>query len=704
MRQVSRIGVLLLTSSLIVSQTTIQYPAARKSDTVDTYHGTKVADPYRWLEDSDSAESQAWIAAENKVTADYLAGIPARERFKKRLTELYNFDRYLSVDKAGSGYLILHNDGLQNQNVLMAADSLSGKERVLIDPNTWRADGTEAMRQYNVSPDGKLLAYGIGEAGSDWVTWKIRDVATGKDLSEVIKWSKFASAAWAADSKSFYYQRFPQPLPGAALTGANTNAQIFQHVVGNPQTLDILIYERPDHKDWLFSPSVTDDGSYLVFTVNNGDAAKSMLFYKNLHDDKGIVELVSKLEANYAVVGNEGSLFYVYTTKNAPKGKIVSVDMNHPDSWKDVVPEQKDVIDQLQYLSGRFVVGYSKDAASRTSIFTTDGKLAREVRLPGLGTMVINNGRQADKELFFAFTGFTKPVASYRLDPLTGAVSVARASKVNFDPTQFEAQQVFYTSKDGTRIPMSLVSRKGLAKNGQNPVLLYGYGGFNISLTPFFSPWMVAWMEMGGAFAVANIRGGSEYGEAWHQAGIKDKKQNVFDDFIAATEYLIAQKYTSSKKLAIFGGSNGGLLVGAVLNQRPDLFAAAMPAVGVMDMLRFHKFTIGSAWTGDYGSSDNEKEFPALYKYSPLHNVKQGAKYPPTLITTADHDDRVVPGHSFKYAATLQAAQAGSPAGSGPILIRIETRAGHGGGTPTAKSIEEWADRFAFLTHELGMK
>lgn len=693
-------AVFFCVAALAAAQT-MHYPQPRKDSTVDDYHGVKVADPYRWLENTDSAETAAWVEAENKVTQGYLAGVAKRTAFKDRLTTLYNYERFGSFQKAGSRYIYSRNDGLQNQSVLYVADSLTAPGRVLLDPNTLRADGTAALSGFVPSNDGKLLGYGIAEAGSDWTVLHIRDIATGKDLPDEIHWSKFSQVAWTADQRGFYYQRFPEPKPGEALRQQNENAKLYLHRVGEPQSADKLIYERPDHPKWMFDANVSDDGRYLVLVVETGDFGKNLVFYQDLHAAAPkMVELIPQLEAAYVPVGNRGTVMYFQTTDHAPKGRIVAIDVAKPsrENWREIVAQQPQPIADARIFSNHLAVTYLKDATSQVKLISLDGKSSKTVTLPGLGTAAFNYGLTTDNEAFFDFTGYTEPAAIYRLDG-AGAVTPVRQSKLSFDPARFETEQVFYPSKDGTKIPMFLVHRKGLAKDGKNPTILYGYGGFNVSTTPAFSPSIVAWMEMGGIWASANLRGGAEYGDEWHEAGKRAKKQNVFDDFIAAGEYLIAQKYTSTPKLAIYGGSNGGLLVGAVLNQRPDLFGAAMPAVGVMDMLRFHKFTVGALWLDEYGSPDNPEDFKVIRAYSPLHNIKPGGHYPAVLITTSDHDDRVVPGHSFKYAATLQAAQ---PTGR-PILIRIETRAGHGAGKPVTKTIDEWADRLAFLTRELGM-
>jgi len=681
----------------------ITYPNAKKSDVVDNYHGTKIADPYRWLEDTNSAETAAWVEEENKVTQAYLAQIPERDRIRKRLTELFNYDRYTNAFEVAGKYFLFHNDGLQNQDVLYVLDAVDGQERVLLDPNTLRADGTAALSGLSVDREGKRAAYAIAQAGSDWSEWHVRDVATGQDLEDSVQWTKFTNAEWTADGSAFYYQRFPQPDDKATLTASNQNAQIYLHRLGQPQSSDQLVYERPDQPRWLYTPAVSDDGRYLLIEVFTGDESKNLVFYQDLKALKReTTELISQLTAQYNFLENRGTQFYFKTTDNAPRGRVIAIDITQPERehWREIVPEQKDALSAAQILGNKVVLSYLKDAHSDERIADLDGQIVRDVPIPGLGSVVWSPTHQGDKELIYSFTSFTAPTSVYRYDPGSNKSTLFRQSKLSFDPSGYETEQVKYTSKDGTKIPMFLVHRKGLKRDGENPTILYGYGGFNIAMTPSFNPIYAAWMEMGGIFAVANLRGGSEYGEAWHQAGAKLHKQNVFDDFISAAGWLIANDYTSAPKLAIHGGSNGGLLIGAVLNQRPDLFGAAMPAVGVMDMLRFNKFTIGAAWEGDYGSPENPEEFKALRAYSPLHNIKPRGHYPATLITTSDHDDRVVPGHSFKYAATLQAAQVG-PA---PILIRIETRAGHGAGKPTTKRIDEAADRFAFLVRELHMK
>jgi prolyl oligopeptidase len=681
---------------------TNNYPVARKSDQVDDYHGVKVADPYRWLEDLDSEETRKWVEAENNLTFAYLAEIPARNTIKERLTKLWNFEKYGVPFKEGNRYFYSRNSGLQNQSVLYSVTSLDAQPQVLLDPNTLSADGTVALSGTAVSDNGKLLAYSLSASGSDWQEWKVRDVESGKDLSDDLKWVKFSNASWTRDGQGFYYVRYDEPK-GDSLKGTNYFQKLYYHRIGAPQSEDLLVYERPDQKDWLFDGAVTKDGNYLIITVFQGTDVKTRIYYKDLRaKDAPVVKLLDDFDAAYTFVGNDGSRFWFQTDVGSPRGKIIEIDTSQPAraNWKVLVPEAREALQTTTVVNHKFIANYLKDAYTQVKIFDTNGKFIREVDFPAIGTAEGFGGEPDDRETFYAFTSFTTPATIYRYDMETGRSTIFRQPKVDFDPNNFETKQVFYPSKDGTKVPMFITYKKGLKLDGNNPTYLYGYGGFSVSLTPAFSVGLMVWMEMGGVFAVPNLRGGNEYGEEWHQAGMKLKKQNVFDDFIAAAQWLIANKYTSTPKLAIAGGSNGGLLVGAALTQRPDLFGAALPAVGVMDMLRFQKFTIGWAWVSDYGSSDDAEEFKAIYAYSPLHNIKPGTKYPPTLVTTADHDDRVWPGHSFKFAATLQAAQAGDA----PVLIRIETKAGHGAGKPTSKIIEESADRYAFLVRTLGMK
>jgi prolyl oligopeptidase len=680
----------------------LTYPQPRRGDQVDDYHGTKVADPYRWLEDTDSAETHAWVESENKVTFGYLEKIPYRQAIRDRLTKLWNYERYTVPSQHGGRYFFLHNTGLQNQNVLLVAESLNAEPRVLLDPNLLSTDGTVALADTEISDDGKLMAYAIATSGSDWTEWHVRDIDTGKDLSDDLKWVKFSGASWTKDNKGFYYSRYDEPT-GATMRDTNYFQKLYYHRLGTAQSEDKLIYERPDNKEMGFGGSVTDDGHYLIIHVWQGTSPKNRLYYKDLtQPDSPVVKLLDDFDAQYSFIDNDGPVFWFQTDFDAPRGRLIAIDTRHPEraTWKTLVPQGVDKLEFANVVNNSFLLGYLKDARTEVRVHDLTGAHLRDVDLPGIGTASGFGGKRKDKETFYVFTSFTSPNTVYRYDPIAGKSSVYRQPKVDFDASRYETKQVFYNSKDGTRVPMFLTYKKGIKLDGQNPVLLYAYGGFDISLTPFFSVPNVVWLEMGGVYAQPNLRGGGEYGEEWHQAGMKLKKQNVFDDFIGAAEWLIANKYTSTPKLAIRGGSNGGLLIGACLTQRPDLFGAALPEVGVMDMLRFHKFTIGWAWTSDYGSSDDPTEFKALYAYSPLHNLKPGTKYPPTLIATSDHDDRVVPGHSFKFAATMQNDQAG-PA---PVLIRIEVKAGHGAGKSIAKLIDETADTWAFVAHSLDMK
>jgi prolyl oligopeptidase len=673
----------------------LNYPATRTGAQTDIYHGQKIADPYRWLEDTNSPETKAWVEEENKVTQAWLAQVPEREAIKARLTELYNYERYTNAFSWGGRYFLFRNDGLQNQAVLYIVTSKGDNEKLLFDPNKLRADGTAALCGTSVSHDGKLLGYAVSQAGSDWCEWRIRDIETGTDRDDLVQWTKFTTLRWTPDSRAFYYTRYPQPAEKDLLTAQNRNAKIYLHKLGQPQSSDQLVYEDPEHPTRFISSNLTPDGRCLVVTLGIAETGKSMIGYLNLTAANGSFIVLTPDTDHYNYVGSVGRVLYLQTTAGGPKGRIIAIDLDHPKQadWKEIVPEQPNAMDDANLADGKLVVSYLKDAHAYAEVYSLDGKRIAEVKLPGLGTATWAAAEESATELFYTFTTFTAPNAIYRFDVRTAKSTLIRRSRVNFDPDLYETKQIFFKSKDGTHVPMFLVHRKGLKLDGNNPTILYGYGGFQISITPTFSANQIAWMEKGGLYAVANLRGGSEYGEDWHLAGTKLKKQNVFDDFIAAAEWLIANKYTSTSKLAIQGGSNGGLLVGACLNQRPDLFGAALPAVGVMDMLRFQKFTAGLGWVGDYGSSDNAEEFKALVAYSPLHNIRKGTHYPPTFITTSDHDDRVVPGHSFKYAAALQAAQGGDA----PILIRIETRAGHGAGKPTTKIIEEAADRLAFL-------
>jgi len=685
----------------------LAYPPARKGDQVDDYHGIKVADPYRWLEDVDAPETRDWIEAENRLTAAYLSRIPARETIRRRLTALWDYPRYGAPFHKVGRYFFLKNDGLQNQAVLYTQASLGADPEVLLDPNVLAADGTVALSSLAPSEDGRLLAYGTQVSGSDWEEFRVRDVATARDLSDRLRWIKFSGASWTHDGGGFFYSRYPEPAGGDPLLAVNRFQKLYYHRLGGDQDTDELVYERPDQPDWGINGAVTDDGRYLILSVWLGTDRRNRVYYLDLqaagrprvHGE--VIRLLDDFDASYAFVGNDGPVFYFLTDYGAPRKRVIAIDTRHPErgAWRQVVPQGEDVIESALLIHDTFVLNYLHDAHSRLRLFALDGRAGPEVLLPTLGTVSDISGERGDAEMFYAFTSFLYPTTIFRYDFARGTATVFKAPTIAFDPSAYETEQVFYHSKDGTRVSLFLTHRRGMRRDGSNPTYLYGYGGFNISLTPAFSPAVLVWLELGGVYAVANLRGGGEYGEEWHQAGMHEKKQNVFDDFIAAAEYLIGERYTSPAKLAIGGGSNGGLLVGAAITQRPELFGAALPVVGVMDMLRFHKFTIGWAWVTEYGSADSSAQFPTLYAYSPLHRIKPGTPYPATLVTTADYDDRVVPGHSFKFTAALQAAQAGPR----PVLIEIETKAGHGAGKPTSKLIEEQADRWAFLVQNLEM-
>ena len=680
-----------------------KYPAARKSDQVDDYHGMQVADPYRWLEDPDSEETRAWVKSQQDLTAKYFAEIPERARIQERLTELWNFERFGLPAERGGKYFYDRNDGLQNQSVIYVADTLNGDPRELLDPNKLSEDGTVALSGTALSDDGKSLAYGLASSGSDWQEWKIRNVASGADLEDHLKWIKFSGASWTPDGAGFYYSRYDEPSEETKFTGTNYFQKLYYHRVGTPQSDDVLTYHRADEKEWGFDGEVTEDGKYLIITVTRGTERKNQVFYQDLSQPgSSVVELLSGFDAQYAFIANDGGVFYLKTDLDAPRSRVVAIDISKPEreAWKEILPQTENVLESASVVGDKLFAVYMKDAYNQVEVHALDGKPLGAVQLPGIGTVTGFRGRRDQSETFYSFVSFTQPATIYRYDLKSGESSVFRAPHTAFDSSRYETRQVFYQSKDGTRVPMFITAKKGLKLDGANPTLLYAYGGFDIAMTPTYSVTTAVWLEMGGIYALPNLRGGGEYGREWHEAGMKDHKQNVFDDFIAAAEYLIQEKYTSREKLAIFGGSNGGLLVGACMTQRPDLYGACIPAVGVMDMLRFHKFTIGWAWVPEYGSADDAEQFKYLYAYSPLHNLRAGVKYPATLITTADHDDRVVPAHSFKYAATLQEVQSGPE----PTLIRIESKAGHGAGTPTSKRIELAADQLSFLVKELDVK
>ncbi|HEX2722748.1 MAG TPA: prolyl oligopeptidase family serine peptidase [Gemmatimonadaceae bacterium] len=725
----------------------LSYPLATRGSQVDDYHGTRVADPYRWLEDTDSPETRAWVEAENRVTFGYLATIPERAAIKNRLTQVWNYPKYSAPGKAGDKLFFFENSGLLNQSILYVKDG-NHPARVLLDPNTLSADGTVALSVATESPNGRLLGYSVSRSGSDWQEVRVRDVETGRDMRDTLKWVKFSGISWTRDNKGFFYSGYEAPAGGNTLTDANRNQRLYYHRLGTPQSADPVIFDRKDKPNWLYDAEVTDDGTFAIITIYEGTDVRTRLYYIFLDNPKKpvinapVVRLIDRLDAEYQFVHNAGDYFLVRTDLGAPKGRLVQIDINNPqpNRWVTVLPENRDALQSVNIAGEKIVAMYLQDAHSSLRLYgmpnLSDPRRSRgtsgpggrlegpsgqeraraagsdprtisapgypflgEIPLPGIGSVSQIRAKPKDNDLFYSFVSYLYPRSVFKYDMKRRTNEVYKAPKLTIDLTQFETKQLFFKSKDGTRVPMFVTMKKGLALDGTNPTILYGYGGFNISETPGFSPANLVWLEMGGIYAVANIRGGGEYGKEWHEGGMLDKKQNVFDDFIAAAEYLIQEKYTSTPKLAITGGSNGGLLVGAVMAQRPELFGAALPAVGVMDMLRFHKFTIGGAWTSDYGSPDDPKQFQVLRAYSPLHNLKPGTKYPATMITTADHDDRVVPGHSFKFAATLQAAQGGTA----PVLIRIETKAGHGAGKPTTKQIEEAADKFAFLVKNLKM-
>jgi prolyl oligopeptidase len=677
---------------------TMNYPVTQKVEQVDDYFGTQVPDPYRWLEDDKSEQTAAWVKAQNEVTFGYLGKISFREALKKRLTDIFNYPRYSSPFRVGEWYFFAKNDGLQNQSVTYVQKGLDGTPEVFIDPNALSPDGTIRMGLLGPSGNKKLMAVTRGEAGSDWSEIRVMDIAAKKELADQVKWVKFSGAAWWKDG--FFYSGYDKPEAGKELTAKNEFQKVFYHKLGDPQDKDIVAYEDKDHPLRYFNAGVSEDEKYVFLTVSEGTSGTE-LYWKDLAKPKARFELLIKgFDNDSGVLENIGAKFLVQTNLAAPNGRIVLIDPKTPapDKWTVVIPEKTEVLSWASTAGGKLFCGYLKDANTKIFQHELDGKLLREIVLPALGTAGGFGGWRDDTSLFYTFTSYTFPPTIFKFDIAGGASEIFRKPEVKFDPQAFETKQIFYESKDGTKVPIFIVHKKGLVLDGTNPAFLTAYGGFNISIQPAFNPLMIALLEQGVVFAEANLRGGGEYGETWHKAGMLDKKQNVFDDFIAAAEYLIREKYTSKDKLGIEGGSNGGLLVGAVSNQRPDLFKVALPAVGVMDMLRFHKFTVGWGWAVEYGSSDNEKDFRWLYPYSPLHNIKPGVAYPATLVTTADHDDRVVPAHSFKYIATLQA----NHKGSNPVLIRIETRSGHGSSNVT-KAIEATADQFTFFLNNVGV-
>jgi len=674
------------------------YPTSRRMDHVDVIHGFEVPDPYRWLEDIDTEETRSWIDAQNRVAFGYLEKVPARRQIRERMTTLWDFEKYGIPFKRGGRYFYTYNDGLRNQPVLLWMEEPDAEPKMLLDPNGLSEDGTIALTGYDVSEDGRLLAYGVSSAGSDWQEWRIREVETGEDLDDHLMWSKFTAAAWTHDNMGFYYSRYDEPV-GEALKEANYYQKLYYHRLGDPQSADQLVYKRDDEKEWRFHGEVTDDGDYLVITVTRGTYPENQVFYRKLKGDSEVVKLVKGFHYKCRFISNDGGVFYFLTDLDAPMGRVVAIDTRNPGEVKEVIAEKEDALESVSMVNDQFLTVHLHDAHSVAKVYSKTGEPLWEVKQPGMGTVIGFTGRKTDTAAFYHFSSFTYPGSIYRVDLEKEANSVYRAPELGFDPGDYVTEQIFYTSRDGTRVPMYIIHKRGLEPRADNYCYLYGYGGFNINITPFFNVRNLVWMEMDGLLCVANLRGGAEYGKEWHDQGIKLAKQNVFEDFIAAAEHLIAEGYTSTPRLVISGRSNGGLLVGACLTQRPELYGATVPAVGVMDMLRFEKFTVGWGWTSDYGTVENSDEFRALLAYSPYHNLKPN-RYPPTMVTTADHDDRVYPAHSFKFAAALQHAQKGDA----PTLIRIDTKAGHGMGKPTMKVIDEYTDELAFIVGALGME
>jgi prolyl oligopeptidase len=681
----------------------IDYPPAQRGDHVDSYNGVAVPDPYRWMEDIDSPSTRAWVQAQVKISDPYLAALPHRDEIAHRLKEIWNYERWSAPERYGSSWFYTHNDGLQNQAVLYVTSDPADKGRVLLDPNALSADGTISLREMAVSDDGRLLAYALSEGGSDWQIWHVRNVSTGKDLPDTLRWSKAGAGSWLKDGSGFYYTLYDAPRETEVLKAPNKYEKLYLHKLGTPQSQDLLTYTRKDDPDWFVSGTVSDDGHYLVIEANHGDEVENTLLVQPLAAHAApITPVIDKPAAVYSFIGNIDTTLYVLTDDGAPRYRIIAIDLDHPERarWRTVVPEGHDTLEAASLVGGQLIAQYLQDAHSAVMRYTPEGKLLGSVTLPGLGTAQGFAGHLKDEDTYYSYSSYTTPPAVSRLDLRTGASTVWQAPRLaGFDQAAYQTVQDFYTSADGTRVPMFITARRGLPRDGNTPTILYGYGGFNIAIQPAFAPPIADWIERGGVYAVATLRGGGEYGRAWHEAGMKTRKQHVFDDCIAAAEHLIAQKWTNSKRLALYGRSNGGLLVGAVEEQRPELFAAAIAQVGVMDMLRFRDFTVGKGWESDYGSVDNPEEFKALLAYSPYQNVKAHIDYPATLILTGDHDDRVFPAHSFKFAAAMQHAH---PDGK-PILIRIDTRAGHGQGKPTTKLIDETADIYAFILNAMGL-
>ena len=676
------------------------YPETEKITHVDNYHGTEIPDPYRWLENDTTQKVANWVQAQNKLTFGYLNQIPFREKIKERLTKIWNYPKYGTPFKRGANYYFYKNDGLQNQSILYVQQGLTGTPEVFLDPNKFSADGTTSLTTVSFSKDNKYVAYGTSGGGSDWNEYYVLDAATKEKLSDKLEWIKFSGAAWFKDG--FFYSRYDAPKNGSKLAAKNEYHKVYYHKLGTPQSSDKLIYEDKTKPLRYFHAKTTDDERFLLISVSEGATSTNALYVKDLRDEKNeFIPVVSNFTAEYNVIDNIGDKLLVQTTYKSPKNQIVLIDPKKPQpaNWKTVVPQSDNVITDASLIDNRLIVNYMKNAASEVVVFDVNGKHLHQLKLPTLGTVSGFSGKKEDKEVFYTFNSFTYPSAVYKYTVASNTSELFRKTDLDVNMDNYETKQVFYPSKDGTKVPMFIVHKKGLVLDGNNPTYLYGYGGFNVSYTPSFSISRMLWLENGGVFVLANLRGGGEFGEEWHKAGMTPNKQNVFDDFIAAAEYLIQTKYTSPGKLAIAGGSNGGLLVGAVANQRPELFKVALPAVGVMDMLRFHKFTIGWGWVPEYGSSDNPEQFKNLLQFSPLHNIKDGVSYPATLVTTADHDDRVVPAHSFKYIARLQ--EKGAP--TNPYLIRVAVKAGHGAGKSTAQQIEEATDVWAFVYKNMGI-
>lgn len=699
------LAVMVVCSICPVRAEKIQYPDTPQIRHVDTYFGDEISDPYQWLEEDirQSKRVQEWVEAQNRVTFEYLRSIPRRESIRARLSGLWNYEKYSTPWKIGGRYYLSKNDGLQNHYVIYTMNTLDGPRRVLFDPNKWSKDGTVALGGMSFSEDGKYVAYAVQEAGSDWMTWKVRDIEAETDLPDTLRYLKFSDPVWDPPSQGLFYGKYPDPEPGQQFSSPNERMKVMYHRLGTPQSDDVVVYYRPDHPEWSYLAGVSDDGRYLILTVWVGTDPRYRILVKDLtHPYAMPMDLIDDFKNKYEFIDNDGSVLYFDTDDQAPRGRVIAIDLRRPErkDWKEIIPEAPEPLTGVNLVGNLFVCTYLKDVIPQVRLITLEGKNLKDIELPGLGTTRGFGGKRKDTETFYAYQSFTTAPSIYRYDLITGQSTLLERARVDFPLDDYVSNQVFFTSKDGTRVPMFITHKKGIALDGSHPTLLYGYGGFDASLLPDFSALRLPWLEMGGIYAVANIRGGGEYGKAWHQAGQKDRKQNVFNDFIAAAEYLIDQRYTTAKKLGILGGSNGGLLVGACITQRPELFGAAVPMVGVMDMLRFDEFTAGRYWVDDYGSAKESREmFEYLRSYSPYHNLRPGTAYPAILVTTADTDDRVVPGHSFKFAARLQACQTGE----NPVIIRIQTRAGHGSGKPTSMVIEEQADVYAFLAKNLGI-